>query len=74
MNLIRRSVWNLIRGGQVAYIDEKQRVLVWMDETLWESVFNKLFVRRAYETEFFRPVTSDKFNARLLQVVESGSQ
>ncbi|MCF8069569.1 MAG: hypothetical protein K9L30_13375 [Desulfobacterales bacterium] len=55
-------------GEDIMFVQRKLRTAVLMDEILWNSIFNRLFIRSDHENGYFTPFFLDNFNAQVWQV------
>lgn len=64
-SLIRRS---FPEGERIVFVDRDIEAAVLMEEELWNSVFNRLFVRSRTTNQYFELLFSDGFNAQVWRV------
>jgi len=64
-SLIRRSFSD---GKRILYVERSFKAAVLMDEKLWDSVFNRLFIRYNTGNQNFEALYTDGFNAQVWQV------
>lgn len=55
-------------GEGILYVRRQPEVAVLMDDVLWDSVFNRLFIRSNHDDGHFTPFFLDKFNAQVWKV------
>jgi len=55
-------------GERIMYVKRAFHAAVLMDEELWDSVFNRLFIRYDPDSKYFAPFYTDAFNVQVWKV------
>ncbi len=55
-------------GERIMYVDRKLKTAILMEEELWDSVFNRLFICAKKSNEYFTLFYTDGFNVQVWQV------